>query len=68
MELQAQPEPDVESQSHKHCEECDKALERRERRQSAKYSCTMVSVTFMVAFVCLMLFGIVLVSAKQGKH
>ncbi|KAJ5620197.1 hypothetical protein N7510_004181 [Penicillium lagena] len=68
VELHAQSGPDVEAQPHKHCEECDKVLERRERRRGEKYCCTMVSVTFIVAFVCLMLFGIVLVSGKKGKH
>lgn len=61
--------PAADAALHVHCEECDRRLERREKRRSKEHCCTMVSVTFMVIALFLMLFGIVAVaSARKGKH
>ncbi|OOQ91384.1 hypothetical protein PEBR_00046 [Penicillium brasilianum] len=53
---------------HTHCEECDRQLERRERRRSKEHCCTTVSRTFMTIALFLMIFGIVaVISLKRGK-
>jgi hypothetical protein len=42
----------------------------RQRRESEKYCCTMVAVTFMTLFVCSLLLGVVILSMyrKKGGH
>ncbi|PTU21622.1 hypothetical protein P175DRAFT_0193278 [Aspergillus ochraceoroseus IBT 24754] len=53
------------TQPHFHCDACDRLLERQQKRRFEHYICTMVSVTFMVAFVCLTVVGIVLVHGRK---
>ncbi|PKS05389.1 hypothetical protein jhhlp_008764 [Lomentospora prolificans] len=50
---------------HVHCEVCDRIAERRERRQNERHCCSMVTTTFIMAFVCLMVLGIVVVSNRR---
>jgi hypothetical protein len=52
---------------HVHCESCDALMQARERRQNEKHCCTMVAVTFMTAFFCALLLGIVIVG-RSGRH
>jgi len=47
--------------THVHCEACERLLERKERRNNEQHCCMMVSITFMVAFICMMLLGIAIV-------
>ncbi|KAJ5587809.1 uncharacterized protein N7459_003574 [Penicillium hispanicum] len=64
-----QQSPAADAALHVHCDECDRQADRRERRRSKEHCCTMVSVTFMVIALFLMLFGIVaVVSARKGRH
>lgn len=44
---------------HVHCEQCDAQLEIKMRRDQEKHCCTMVSTVFIVAFICMMLTGII---------
>ncbi|KAH8703562.1 hypothetical protein BGW36DRAFT_423117 [Talaromyces proteolyticus] len=53
------PEP------HTHCEACDQLLERRENRLKEKHCCTMVAVTFIMAFICTMAVGIVIARSRK---
>ncbi|KAJ5450195.1 uncharacterized protein N7458_006644 [Penicillium daleae] len=53
---------------HTHCEECDRQLERRERRRSKEHCCTMVSRTFITIALFLMIFGVVAVLGLRKKH
>jgi hypothetical protein len=52
------------SKPHAHCELCDvqTAARQRQSREHEKYCCTMVAMTFSIAFVCAAIFGIVAVS------
>ncbi|KAF2019860.1 hypothetical protein BU24DRAFT_459487 [Aaosphaeria arxii CBS 175.79] len=51
---------------HVHCEQCDVQLQARERRENERHCCFMVAATFMTAFFCMMILGIVV--AKTMKH
>ncbi|KAJ5675396.1 hypothetical protein N7462_008293 [Penicillium macrosclerotiorum] len=55
---------------HVHCEVCDRQLERRENREKAAEACRVVSRTFILITLFLMVFGIVAVVsiAKRPKH
>ncbi|OAL01106.1 hypothetical protein IQ06DRAFT_137123 [Phaeosphaeriaceae sp. SRC1lsM3a] len=44
---------------HVHCEQCDVQFAARQRRENEKHCCTMVAATFMAAFVCAFIFGII---------
>ncbi|RAO73814.1 uncharacterized protein BHQ10_009826 [Talaromyces amestolkiae] len=44
-------------EGHIHCTACDRLLERKEQRINQRHCCTMVAVTFMVIFICLMVLG-----------
>ncbi|KAH5530595.1 hypothetical protein HBI52_013160 [Parastagonospora nodorum] len=52
------------SKPHAHCELCDiqTAARQRQSREHEKFCCTMVAMTFSIAFVCAAIFGIVAVS------
>ncbi|KAJ5770590.1 uncharacterized protein N7511_002641 [Penicillium nucicola] len=53
---------------HAHCAECDRQRERRERRESAQKSCGIVSRTFILIFLFLMILGVVGIQAwKEVK-
>ncbi|OCL11434.1 hypothetical protein AOQ84DRAFT_313889 [Glonium stellatum] len=52
---------------HVHCEACDIQIERREKRHNEQVCCALVAATFMVAFVCLMLLGIVVANSRAAK-
>lgn len=53
---------------HSHCAECDRQRERRERRESAQKSCGIVSRTFILIFLFLMILGVVGIQAwKEVK-
>ncbi|PCH02702.1 hypothetical protein PENOC_041950 [Penicillium occitanis (nom. inval.)] len=56
---------DGEGQGHIHCTACDRLLERKEQRMNQRHCCTMVAVTFMVAFLCLMILGLGIVVVKK---
>ncbi|KAF2732588.1 hypothetical protein EJ04DRAFT_440695 [Polyplosphaeria fusca] len=49
---------------HTHCEACDLQTRHREERDQAKHCCAMVAVTFIMAFICAMVLGIVVVGAQ----
>jgi hypothetical protein len=49
---------------HSHCEACDLAQDRRERRNKQHHCCVMVALTFMVLFICLAVVGVVTQRAK----
>ncbi|KAF2660271.1 hypothetical protein K491DRAFT_589368 [Lophiostoma macrostomum CBS 122681] len=51
---------------HTHCEACDVQIEAREARANERHCCSMVGATFMVAFVCIMLLGIVIVRSTSA--
>ncbi|KAF2464278.1 uncharacterized protein BDR25DRAFT_242968 [Lindgomyces ingoldianus] len=55
---------------HVHCKECDVMTQAREQRENEKHCCTMVAVTFIVAFICALLLGIVVAGsiAKIKRH
>lgn len=53
-------------EGHFHCTACDRLLERKERRLNQRHCCTMVAVTFMVAFLCSMVLGLGIVVVKHG--
>ncbi|KAJ5617328.1 hypothetical protein N7537_002442 [Penicillium hordei] len=48
---------------HIHCAECDRQRERRERRESSQKACGMVSKTFILIALFMMILGIVIVGA-----
>lgn len=52
---------------HTHCEACDRAAERREKRRSELECCSWVARTFMMAFLLLFILGVVVVTKAQ-KH
>jgi len=60
------------SKSHVHCELCDvqTAARQRQAREHEKYCCTMVAMTFSIAFICAAIFGIVAVSmlSRNNRH
>lgn len=60
------------SQPHTHCELCDvqTAARQRQAREHEKYCCTMVAMTFSIAFVCAAIFGIVAISmlSRNKRH
>lgn len=49
---------------HTHCDVCERRLEKREKRQKEIQCCALVSVTFIMAFFCIMLLGIVIVRSR----
>lgn len=51
---------------HVHCEQCDVQLAARERRANERHCCAMVALTFVSAFFCTMILGIV-VASKMAK-
>lgn len=48
---------------HAHCAECDRQRERRERRESEQRTCAIVSKTFILICLFLVVLGIVGVQA-----
>ncbi|OAL51645.1 hypothetical protein IQ07DRAFT_598488 [Pyrenochaeta sp. DS3sAY3a] len=46
---------------HVHCEQCDKMMTVRLRREAQQHCCTMTSAVFIAAFICIF-FGVVLTS------
>lgn len=48
---------------HTHCAECDRQRERKERRESEQRACGLVSRTFILIFLFLMILGIVGIQA-----
>jgi hypothetical protein len=58
----------TQDNQHAHCAECDRQRERRERRESAQKSCGIVSRTFILIFLFLMILGVVAIQAwKEVK-
>ncbi|KAF2251616.1 hypothetical protein BU26DRAFT_561431 [Trematosphaeria pertusa] len=59
-----------EPKPHTHCEQCDAQQAARERRENERHCCAMVAATFMMAFICTMILGIVVASAmaKARRH
>jgi hypothetical protein len=58
----------TQENQHSHCAECDRQRERRERRESAHKSCGIVSRTFILIFLFLMILGVVGIQAwKEVK-
>ncbi|MCJ1400174.1 hypothetical protein MMC11_003378 [Xylographa trunciseda] len=66
------PLQDLNAARHAHCEACEERQDRKERRQHEKRICGIVAATFMVAFICLMIVGIVSIDgwydAKRKSH
>ncbi|KAJ5893883.1 hypothetical protein N7495_005574 [Penicillium taxi] len=58
----------TQNQSHVHCESCDRQLDRRERREESRRVCEIVSWTFILIALFLMIFGIVLVKSRKHKE
>ncbi|KAL2867374.1 uncharacterized protein BJX67DRAFT_381086 [Aspergillus lucknowensis] len=54
-------------QPHVHCEACDGFLERQQKMRSERFCCAMVTATFMVAFVCILLLGSSIANARKDK-
>lgn len=52
-------------QPHVHCTACDNLIERKERRLNQRHCCTMLAVTFTMAFLCLFFFGLAVVLVKK---
>ncbi|KEZ41983.1 hypothetical protein SAPIO_CDS6560 [Scedosporium apiospermum] len=52
---------------HTHCEACDRIAARRERSDREKHCCSMVAAVFIMAFVCLMVVGII-VGSRVGSR
>lgn len=50
---------------HIHCEACDRLIERKQKRNNERHCCTVVALTHIIAFLCLMILGIVVVQGKQ---
>jgi hypothetical protein len=68
VHLHQHPHPEDgerEGEGHIHCTACDRLLERKERRLNQRHCCTMVAVTFMVAFLCAMILGLGIVVVKN---
>ncbi|EMD97377.1 hypothetical protein COCC4DRAFT_140155 [Bipolaris maydis ATCC 48331] len=61
--------PQSDSQ-HKHCTACDEQVQTaaRQKRESERYCCTMVAVTFITLFMCGMVLGVVIVNANARGH
>ncbi|KAH7113293.1 hypothetical protein B0J11DRAFT_446088 [Dendryphion nanum] len=57
-------------QPHTHCEQCDIQTTAREIRDNERHCCTMTAYTFIIAFFCLMIVGIVAFNAalKSQRH
>ncbi|KUL87382.1 hypothetical protein ZTR_04752 [Talaromyces verruculosus] len=55
----------VDGEGHTHCTACDRLLERKEQRMNERHCCTLVAVTFIVAFLCLMILGLGIVVIKK---
>jgi len=51
---------------HTHCDVCERRIDRQERHKKDIHCCTMVSVTFMVAFGCILALGVVIVVKTHG--
>ncbi|KAJ5166955.1 uncharacterized protein N7482_005736 [Penicillium canariense] len=61
-------QPNTDGKPHTHCEECDRQLDRRERRKSKEHCCTMLARTFMSITLFLVIFGIVAVLSTTRSH
>ncbi|KAL4879226.1 hypothetical protein BJY04DRAFT_194068 [Aspergillus karnatakaensis] len=55
-------------QPHVHCKSCDGFLERQQKMRSQRFCCAVVAITFMMAFICGLILGIVIVNAKRYGH
>ncbi|EUC31793.1 hypothetical protein COCCADRAFT_100361 [Bipolaris zeicola 26-R-13] len=55
---------------HKHCAACDEQVHTaaRQKRESERYCCTMVAVTFITLFMCGMVLGVVIVNASARRN
>ncbi|EUC49652.1 hypothetical protein COCMIDRAFT_33076 [Bipolaris oryzae ATCC 44560] len=60
------PQPDSQ---HKHCAVCDEQVHTaaRQKRESERYRCTVVAVTFITLFMCGMVLGVVIVNASARR-
>jgi hypothetical protein len=61
------PRP-VDGQPHVHCEVCDRQMDRREKAKHREYKCQVVSRTFILITLFMMIFGIVAVTTVHKKH
>ncbi|KAJ5307315.1 hypothetical protein N7476_007971 [Penicillium atrosanguineum] len=58
----------VDGQAHVHCEVCDRQMDRREKAKHKEYKCHVVSRTFILITLFMMIFGIVSVTTiHKGK-
>jgi hypothetical protein len=58
------------SRPHTHCEECDRMTMKRDRMRAQMDCCRMVGVVFILAFIALMVVGIVALttSARRARE
>ncbi|KAJ6131132.1 hypothetical protein N7523_001592 [Penicillium sp. IBT 18751x] len=61
------PRP-VDSQAHVHCEVCDRQMDRREKAKHQQYTCHVVSRTFILITLFMMIFGIVAVTTVHKRR
>ncbi|RAL03484.1 uncharacterized protein BO80DRAFT_462692 [Aspergillus ibericus CBS 121593] len=66
--LTAHPTTSIVTTAHEHCEVCERAVTRRERKHAQMHCCRMVALVFIVLFICLTILGIVLARAGAGHH
>ncbi|OJJ71778.1 hypothetical protein ASPBRDRAFT_75122 [Aspergillus brasiliensis CBS 101740] len=50
--------PAAAAHEHTHCEGCDRAIKRRQRRQALADCCRMVATVVGVLFVCMIILGL----------
>jgi hypothetical protein len=58
----------MDGQPHVHCEVCDRQMDRREKAKHREYKCQVVSRTFILITLFMMIFGIVAVTTVHKKH
>ncbi|KAJ5684698.1 uncharacterized protein N7477_001043 [Penicillium maclennaniae] len=61
------PRP-VDGQAHVHCEVCDRQMDRREKAKHQQYTCHVVSRTFILITLFMMIFGIVAVTTAHKRR